>query len=261
MNKSFLKWAGSKLQLVEPIKELVNNNGLFIEPFAGSGVISLNVDNKCVLNDINTDLINLYGVINNKCEKFIEDLLPLFKNGNDSDFFYDIRNKFNETEDAYKKSLYFVYLNRHCFNGLCRYNKNKNFNVPFGKYKKVNIPEEQIRNFAKKRFILFNSNYMDIIEKYYSDENNIIYCDPPYTPLSSSSNFTSYWDNFNFDEQIKLVELCEKSKCKIIISNSYCKENMDIYKNFNIRKVNVIRKISNKKESRGTVEEILATNF
>ena len=132
--KPFLKWAGNKYQIVERIKEVLPAGKRLIEPFVGSGALFLNTDYPAyLLADANPDLISVYRHLQSDGRDFIEACRLYFTPENNSpERFYEFRQRFNTTSDATEKATLFVYLNKHCYNGLCRYNSKGGFNVPFG---------------------------------------------------------------------------------------------------------------------------------
>ena len=150
--RAFLKWAGGKYSLSDVINKMLPKGERLIEPFVGAGSIFLNSDYKeYLLNDINQDLINLYQILKEQPDAFIEDARQFFtEKHNQADVYYQHRKEFNESDDRYFRSLMFLYMNRHGYNGLCRYNKSGGFNVPFGKYKKPYFPEQELNFFADK---------------------------------------------------------------------------------------------------------------
>ncbi len=123
-----------------------------IEPFVGAGSVFLNTEfESYILADINNDLINLYNIVKLRTDDFVRDARVLFTGDfNHSELFYQLRQEFNASTDAYRRALLFLYLNRHCYNGLCRYNLSGEFNVPFGRYKKPYFPEAELYWFAEK---------------------------------------------------------------------------------------------------------------
>ncbi len=118
----------------------------------GAGSVFLNTDyDAYILADINSDLINLYNIVKLRTDDFVRDARTLFADEfNNSDQFYLLREEFNTSTEPYRRALLFLYLNRHCYNGLCRYNLRGEFNVPFGRYKKPYFPEEELYWFAEK---------------------------------------------------------------------------------------------------------------
>lgn len=264
MNRSFLKWAGGKrssLHLIE--REIGYIPKRLVEPFVGSGTVFLNIDaEKYLLCDLNEDLINLYNILKENGDAFIKDCHIYFDpKYNDSDRFYDLREKFNNEKDDYKKSILFVYLNRHAFNGLCRYNMSGKFNVPYGKYKNVYFPGKEMLFFYEKaqRSTFIFQDFEKTIKS--CIETDVIYNDPPYVPLSKTSSFVNYnLEGFTEKQHRKLAMLGEKSKSLFLISNHeteftrklYCNADSIITKQIN-------RSISGKAEGRKQVTEILVT--
>ncbi len=122
-----------------------------------------------------------------------------------------MRQLFNQTTDPYQRSLLFLFLNRHCYNGLCRYNQSGFFNVPFGKYKKPYFPEAELEAFAEKakKATFVCMDYQQLFAQLPAEA--AVYCDPPYVPLSKTASFTSYAKNsFNLDDQADLANLSEQ---------------------------------------------------
>lgn len=268
MNKPFLKWAGNKYKILSHILPLIGECHQYIEPFAGSMSVALNISSKnYVLNDINEDLIELYKMIVHD-DNFIHECEKLFQNSNDETVYYDYRNRYNQTENIQEKSALFIYLNRHCFNGLVRYNKKKEFNVPFGKYKSPYFPKvemENFRNFIRNCNSVQFTSYDFENELLYQNvnENTYVYFDPPYVPLSATSNFTAYsCDGFNDDDQIRLRDLALELLSKdatIIISNHDVERARELYESATkIISIDVNRSISANKDSRGKVKELIA---
>jgi len=258
--KTFLKWAGNKSSIVNLIQPHLAGKTL-IEPFAGSCAVSLNTDfNKYVCNDINGDLIQMYKLIQNDVESFITESKNYFIGGNVDSRFYELRDLYNTTDDLNTKAYLFLYLNRHCFNGLCRYNKSKKFNVPFGKYTAPYYPEDEIREFAKKvkSFTFTNQDYTNLFDL--ADKNTVIYCDPPYSPLTDTADFANYsGDGFSNNDHIELARLAETTKCLVIISNHDTPHTRALYQNADeIISFEVKRTISSKVTERKKAPELLA---
>ncbi|EBW1656338.1 Dam family site-specific DNA-(adenine-N6)-methyltransferase, partial [Salmonella enterica subsp. enterica serovar Typhimurium] len=144
--RAFLKWAGGKYPLVDDIKRHLPEGNCLIEPFMGAGSVFLNTEyDSYILADINSDLIHLYNTVKQHPEKFMKDARLLFTpQMNIAEEFYELRQEFNLSTDPYQRSVLFLYLNRHCYNGLCRYNSKGEYNVPFGRYKKPYFPETEL---------------------------------------------------------------------------------------------------------------------
>ncbi|ATF09534.1 Dam family site-specific DNA-(adenine-N6)-methyltransferase [Candidatus Enterovibrio altilux] len=265
--KSPLKWAGGKKRIVEKIKANLPSSGKkrLIEPFVGGGSVFLNLDfEEYLLIDTNKDLINLFNIIKNDSERFIKEAEGFFiGNYNESCHYYDIRYQFNESNDPYEKSLFFVYLNRHGYNGLCRYNQKGSFNVPFGRYKHPYFPKNEFLEFAKvaQKATFFCGDFTQAFDK--ANENDVVYCDPPYSPINLTSNFTAYaGKSFTDDDQRRLVVCAEAVKCQRIstlISNRYTDFTKVLYKNADkVSLLSVQRNISCKGSVRGKSKEVMA---
>ena len=263
--RPFLKWAGNKYRIIDRIKKSLPNGKRLIEPFAGSAAVFLNTDyEKYVINDNNPDLINLYNFLKNDGAEFIKKCRYYFTpRFNNEEQYYKLRQKFNDTTDTYKRAVVFVYLNRHGYNGLCRYNLKGGYNVPFGRYKSPYFPEKEMLVFHKKaqkaEFIL--SSFENVIQS--AKKGDVIYCDPPYVALSPSANFTSYsTGGFNMEKQQQLADLANEISAKgipIIISNHNTSFTRKAYDKANkITKFHVQRFISCNGKKRGTAGELLA---
>ena len=269
MYKSFLKWAGGKYKVLPMLMPIIGDCTQFIEPFAGSGCVSLNVQSPVtVVNDTNTDLINIYKTLINEGEDFINTCESLFHDGNNEEVYYQRRDEFNEIEDVRRKSALFVYLNRHCFNGLTRYNKKGKFNVPFGKYKQPYFPRGemlQYKNLMRDKQLLFMHNLDFAQMKLYQQINHesVIYFDPPYIPINETSSFTDYHtDGFTDDDQQRVAELAKylsKQGAKVIVSNHDVPRARELYEDARkIITLDVNRNVSASGSSRKKVKELIA---
>lgn len=254
MNKQrpFLKWAGGKYKSLDTIVPYLPETDCLVEPFVGAGSIFLNTDYpNYILNDINSDLINLFKTVQTRHEEFIKDARDFFKTqNNNSEIYYQMREQFNSSTDEYERSLIFLYLNKFGYNGLCRYNSKGIFNVPFGKYASVNLQEEKIRAFAEKsqKATFYCQDFSKIFKL--APKNSVIYCDPPYVPLNDTSLFTSYHtDGFSNAEQRRLAELAmngaDTQQQTVLISNHDTPETREWYKKAEIKTLSVMRFISN----------------
>jgi DNA adenine methylase len=291
--KPFLKWAGGKTQLIGEIEnnlpvEIINNKFIYLEPFVGSGAIlfwmlsNFPKLERAVINDINEDLINTYKVIASKPKELISILYDLqneyhtldLKEEEKKQYYYTKREQYNlrNTDKTTQASL-FIFLNRTCFNGLYRVNKNNGYNVPMGSYKKPTICDELnllAVNEALQRVEILHGDYENTLEK--ASQNSLFYFDPPYKPLSNTSYFNSYAkDEFDDDEQLRLRDFCTKLDIlghNWILSNSDVKgkdlnDNFfdEIFSDFSISRVKAKRSINANPEKRGELNELLITNF
>ena len=263
--RAFLKWAGGKYPLVEEIKKNLPIGDFLIEPFVGAGSVFLNTNyDSYVLADINSDLINLYNTVKYRSEAFIEEAQRLFTpEFNTSEQYYLMRKTFNQSDDPAKRSILFLYLNRHCYNGLCRYNLRGEFNVPFGRYKKPYFPKDELLWFAEKaqKATFVTQSYSKTLLD--APMGSVIYCDPPYAPLSETANFTAYHTNsFSAQEQQKLALLAHKLSTEreipVLISNHETPMTREWYHHAQLHIVKVRRTISRNILNRAKVNELLA---
>ena len=262
--RAFLKWAGGKYNLVEAINRHLPDASTLIEPFVGAGSVFLNTDYPAYqLNDINADLINLYQLLQTEHQRFIADARSLFvASTNQRDSYTSLRQQFNDSADKYERALLFLYLNRHGYNGLCRYNLSGKFNVPFGSYKKPYFPETELHFFAEKaqRAIFSCTSYQQVMQN--ATENSVVYCDPPYVPLSKTASFTSYArQGFDLDDQAQLANLAEQAQQRgitVVISNHDTTWTRKIYQLAQLHSIQVGRSISQKGSGRGKVAELFA---
>lgn len=263
-SRAFLKWAGGKYNLVDAIARQLPQAPLLVEPFVGAGSVFLNTDYPSyLLNDINADLINLYQLLQTKPADFIADAQSLFvHSSNQKSSYLSFRDAFNQSSDSYQRSLLFLYLNRHGYNGLCRYNSSGKFNVPFGSYKKPYFPEAELWFFAEKaqkaKFVCMN--YSELMQQVNTPA--VVYCDPPYVPLSRTASFTSYAKNsFDLDDQAELANLAERCQSRgvsVVISNHDTRLTRKLYEKAKLTSIQVGRSISQKSETRGKVAELFA---
>lgn len=264
-HRAFLKWAGGKFSLVDKISQQLPKTKILAEPFVGAGSVFLNTDHEqYLLNDINADLINLFKILQQDPTNLIAEARAYFKpEFNEESQFYALRERFNKCEDVAERSVLFLYLNRHCYNGLCRYNKSGGFNVPFGRYKKPYFPETELKTFAQKaQRAVFTSLPFDQFMANVSDEA-AIYCDPPYAPVSDTAYFTSYAkQGFDPEQQELLASLAKEINQErgifVMISNHDTEYTRKIYQGAEIEEVWASRFISQNVENRNKVSELFA---
>lgn len=265
--KPFLKWAGGKHRLAPFIVSHIpskSHRKRLLEPFCGSAAVSLSVDfDAYELNDSNPDLIGLYETLIQQKQDFIDYAKSFFiPDNNQPERFYMLRERFNNSVNHEEKSALFVYLNRHAFNGLCRYNSRGYFNVPFGRYSRPYFPETEMQAFLSKasRITLHCGDFSGLFSKIEPDD--VIYCDPPYIPLSHSASFTAYEKNgFSMFDQERLAQLAWKSAQNgrtVLVSNHDTPDSRKLYSQARIHFVSVQRRIAAKGSNRKKVDEILA---
>lgn len=267
----FLKWVGGKRQLMPAIKELIPKNYTnYYEPFIGGGAVLFDLQPKnAVINDFNEELINVYQTIKENPEELISDLKT---HKNESDYFYDLRAL--DREDNFenlsniKKASRVIYLNKTCYNGLYRVNNSGEFNSPFGRYKNPNIVNETTIRAVSK---YLNTNKITILNGDFEEalkgikKGSFVYFDPPYHPVSASSNFTGYVQGgFDIYEQVRLRDLCNKLNEKginFLLSNSATQFIEDLYEDYKISYVKANRSINSNAKKRGEIDEVLIRNY
>lgn len=261
--RPFLKWAGGKYRVLDKLEPHLQGKKL-IEPFVGSGSVFLNLPfERYLVGDVNPDLINLYECLKKERNKFVEFSRSFFIPANNHQSQYlSFRQEFNSGVTGRKRAALFVYLNRHGFNGLCRYNKSGGYNVPFGKYTKPYFPEKEMLHFIQKakqvQFVC--GDFLKLMNR--ARKGDVVYCDPPYVPLSPTASFTSYAaQGFTYDQQ---VELAYRAKhlasrgVKVVISNHDNAITRQIYEDAEIESFKVQRFISRDGANRKNVKELLA---
>lgn len=262
--RAFLKWAGGKYPLLDDIKRHLPKGECLIEPFVGAGSVFLNTDfSRYILADINSDLISLYNIVKTRTDEYVQASRELFMpETNQAEVYYRFREEFNASQDPFRRAVLFLYLNRFGYNGLCRYNLRGEFNVPFGRYKKPYFPEAELYHFAEKaQNAEFHClSYEECMDR--ADSNSVVYCDPPYAPLSATANFTAYHTNsFSPKEQAHLAEMAEKLVSKqipVLISNHDTPDTREWYRSAKHFQVKVRRSISSNGGTRKKVNELLA---
>lgn len=270
MNKPFLKWAGNKYRVLPHLIPHIGNPKRYCEPFGGSLAVALNTSaQQYILNDVNKDLVSIYqNLMNPNDDSFIQYCEELFTPENNTrEAYLELREHFNRATDRTERARLFIYLNRHCFNGLSRYNSKGGFNVPFGKYDKPTCPSEEMMNFRSyflfKQSVRFTSLSFEDSSLYENLETgDTVYFDPPYVPASDTANFTSYaTDGFTHKQQVQLTELAEslaKKDIRVIISNHDVPITRELYKNATIYPIQVTRTIAAKGTSRNKANELIA---
>ncbi len=267
-----VKWVGGKRQLLPEIKKYVPKKmSTYYEPFVGGGAVLFDIQpSKAIINDINSELINLYQVVKDDVDALIEDLS---KHKNESEYFYEIRS-LDRNPISYKnltnieRASRIHYLNKTCYNGLFRVNQAGQFNSPFGRYKNPNIENPIILRAVSKYFneanIEFrNMDFEDAIKGI--RKGAFVYFDPPYDPVSDSANFTGYAKGgFDRDEQIRLKKLCDrlsKRGVKFLLSNASTDFILELYKDYEIEIIQAKRSINSNGGARGEVDEVLVRNY
>ena len=261
--RPLLKWAGGKTQLLSDIiPKMPKKYGRFIEPFIGGGALFFSIKpNGGLIADSNPELVNLYRSVSNDVDGVIEKL-DICKN--DEEFFYYVRaqdwTKMTPSEAAART----IFLNRTCFNGLYRVNKNGGFNVPFGHYKNPKFLDEvSLRNASDllRDTEIVCGDYKSVLREN-AQPNDFIFLDPPYLPVSQYSDFKRYTkEQFYEEDHVELateVQRLHELGCHIILTNSNHPVVHEQYSKFNIEVLQTKRQISCKGKGR-TGEDVIVT--
>jgi len=267
--RPFLKWPGGKYRLIKKLLQALPPGKILIEPFVGAGSVFLNTDYpKYLLNDINPDLIHLLSFLKREGSSFIQEAHKFFTPQNNTPKkYYTLRQCFNQSQDPFERALLFLYLNRHGYNGLCRYNLKGLYNVPFGCYKNPYFPETEMLAFHKKarkaQFIseTFHQTFKRIT-KLSTIKECVIYCDPPYAPLSDTAFFTQYAPQaFPLSYQNQLAQVAQEAAnagAMVFISNHDTEFTRSLYSNAQIISFTAQRIISCDPKNRKPVKELIA---
>ena len=290
--KPFLKWAGGKTQLLEEIRKYYPfmNKSItkYAEPFVGGGAVLFDILSKydleeIYISDINGELINTYKIIRDNPNKLVKILFNMQMEfisltiNDRKNYYLQKRERFNflkvNDNEAIEKAALMIFLNKTCFNGLFRVNKKGLFNVPMGAYKNPLICDKEniyVVSEKLKNVNIVCEDYKKSVD--FIDEYTFVYIDPPYRPLTDTSNFTAYTtDLFNDEKQKELanfIHTIHQKGAKVLVSNSDPKnvnENDDffdtIYKDYNIKRVEAARMINCNGKSRNKIKELLISNF
>ncbi len=267
--RPFLKWAGGKSKLISQyIPYFPPHFEKYYEPFLGGGAVffylaSHQTSFKALLTDINSELVNAYCCVRDRVDELIC-LLAEHQLQHSKDYYYEMRKQKQGT--SIEKAARLIYLNKTCFNGLYRENSKGEFNVPIGKYKNPTIcnPEGlRLVSISLQSASLEVRPFDAVLD--YANEQDFVYFDPPYYPLSNTSNFTAYSSfSFNENDQIRLKDtftLLARRGVKVMLSNSDCTFIRELYKGFNIHEILAARAINSNAKKRGKITEVLITSY
>ncbi len=300
--KPFVKWAGGKRQLIRILeKNLPKTFGAYYEPFIGGGallfhILSRHDTQRCHISDLNSILILAYETIRDNVDDLVLSLKRHANNylvicddcgnskgGNCSTcngcpekntaYYYSVRD--TDPQDEIEQVSRLIFLNKTCFNGLYRVNSKGKFNVPHGNYARPTIiHEENLRAVSlllRSRHI--SMKYADFEEAVVGDDcsgamkGDLVYFDPPYHPLNSTSNFTSYtYRNFDYDELVRLASLCRRLDsrgCHVLLSNSDSPQVRELFQDgcWRIQKIRANRSINSNAKKRVGHYELLIKNY
>lgn len=267
-----VKWVGGKRQLLPEITALLPKQiSSYCEPFLGGGALLFSLQpQKVLVNDVNTDLIQMYEVIRDEVDALVASLKV---HENSADYFYALRD-LDRDKSRYRalsrveKASRLLYLNKTCFNGLFRVNAAGEFNAPFGRYKNPNIVNEDILRAVSA---YFNSNEITFFSEDFAktlarvEEGDFVYLDPPYDPVSDTANFTGYHKGgFDRDEQVRLKLCCDaltQRGIQFLLSNSATDFIKELYQDYRVTVVKARRAVNADAKKRGGIEEVLVRNY
>ncbi|EMJ3208478.1 Dam family site-specific DNA-(adenine-N6)-methyltransferase [Salmonella enterica] len=263
--KPFLKWAGGKFGVIDDLLAHMPHGHRLIEPFAGGGSIFLNAGfDEAIVSDACQDLILTYQVMQREPLALIDKANVMFREGNNPEYFDDIKVRLNRRDmTQMERAAAFIYLNRHCYNGLMRYNRQGEFNVGFGKYRQPYFPLAELEAFSAvaSRCTFAVADCNDTVAL--AGEGDVVFCDPPYEPMPGKSGFTNYsGQSFRFDDQVRLAQSLKAAHqrgASVVITNSGAPAIRELYTSmgFDVRPLRARRSISCTGETRETVTDII----
>jgi DNA adenine methylase len=273
--RPFVKWAGGKGQLLKALEHhFPHDFRTYYEPFLGGGAVFFHLVKtrhrfSAVLSDINEELITAYRVVKEQVKELIQELSNHKAQYHmaPKEYYYHVRDALEVTTDI-QKAARLIFLNKTCYNGLYRVNKEGKFNVPFGRYKNPKICDKsnlrtvsKVLNWSKAR--LLATDFQEATRD--AGEHDFIYFDPPYQPVSDTASFTSYTHSgFPEEEQKRLCRWfrqLDKQGCQIVLSNSNTAVIENLYEGYTIQEVEAMRAISCKGNKRTGHTELIITNI
>lgn len=262
----FLKWPGGKQWLVRHNFDIFPgrfNN--YYEPFLGGGAVFFALQPpKAVLSDINTELINLYACMRDYPQE-LKGIMEEHQRQHNKQYYYNIRGC--EYATNLEKAGRFLYLNRTCFNGMFRVNRQGQFNVPIGTKNNCIYDLDMFEKYSEllKRADIINSDFVNVIEN--AKEGDLVFADPPYAVQKKQNGFIKYNDHlFTWKDQERLFESLLEAKRRgalIVLTNVNCREVKDMYQSegFFWREISRISSMAGKASKRGKITELLITSY
>jgi DNA adenine methylase len=263
--KPFLKWAGGKSRLIAQYQPFLPKEfDTYYEPFLGGGALFFHLrPQRAVLSDINPELVNVYTCVRDRVSDLIQHLEHHAAH-HSHEYYYQMRS--SNPVALIERAARLLYLNKTCFNGLYRVNAQGRFNVPIGRYSNPRICDPDLLRAASEALqsaTIVQRSFKNILDSSPSTQD-FIYFDPPYQPLSLTSNFTSYSrDAFTADHQTQLRNVFSQlaqQKVQVMLSNSDCSFIRELYQGFNIKTIQAARAINSHASKRGKINEVLITS-
>lgn len=269
----FVKWAGGKRQLLKQIRErMPQKYNKYYEPFVGGGAVVFDLlPERAIINDINKALINTYQQICNESEAFIDVVNRLDREmwEDGKEYYYALRERYNDKliqgEFDIELAALFVFINKHCFNGLYRVNGKGLFNVPYNKSRNQSIEAEAIRATSEylKSVTIMNGDFQNACEE--AKEHDFVFIDSPYAPLNPTS-FESYTkEGFDIESHKRLADLYDELTargCYCMLTNHNTDLINELYSNKGYRMDVVhVKRFINSDASKRVGEEIIICNY
>lgn len=267
--KPVIKWAGGKAGLIDKLAPFFPSQCYqYFEPFFGGGAVffSLNPTSYAfaTLNDLNEELITTYLSVRNYPNSLMRTINALGTQYSE-DFYYEVRKTDIPENDPVGRAARLIFLNKTGYNGLYRQNKKGKFNCPFGHRKKCpELYSSKNLQAVKSRLdpTRVTLTTMDFEKQIgFAEKGDLIYCDPPYAPLSATSSFRSYMGNgFSPEDQERLRDACAAAANRgahVIISNSTAPLILDLYAKWSINVIKARRAINSKSDKRGEIDEVV----
>lgn len=265
----FLKWAGGKVRLLsqyQPYLPPLSAIRHYYEPFIGSAALFFYLrPPRATLSDVNASLIELYQQVQQNVEGVIHALQPHY---NDHDYYYQVRAQDPATLLPAQRAARLIFLNKTCYNGLYRENRQGAFNVPFGRYKRPKICDParlRAAAAALQGVTLLPGDFAEVVQT--AAPGDFVYFDPPYAPLTATSSFTSYNQyGFNAADQRRLAQTVHdltRRGCRVMLSNSTAPLVYELYEGHGYRLIPIMarRNINSKASNRGPIKELLIVNY
>ena len=263
--KPFLKWAGGKTRLLPALRQsLPPRFNRYFEPFVGGGAFFFDLSpSDAVLGDSNPELMNCYEVVRERPDELIDALSGFSVSESE---FYKVRAMEPEALPSITRAARLIYLNKTCYNGLYRVNKQGRFNTPYGRHSNVTLVDVPNLRAASKLLTkakLICANYQTVMEV--AGKGDFVYLDPPYVPVGKFSDFKRYTkDQFYEADHETLAEVFQRLSakgCFVLLSNSFNEKTSKLYSDFVQRTVQMPRFVNCKGEGRGHVDELLISNY
>ncbi len=275
--RPFLKWAGGKTQLLPQLEPLFPNrfNG-YHEPFVGSAAVYFHFYNlkqagelksalqRVRLTDSNEELINCYRAVRDEVESVIARLVE-HKQNHSPQYYYAVRDQNPANLGEVERAARVIYLNKTCYNGLYRVNRNGQFNVPPGSYKNPGIFDPAGLRAASRALAdvtLEVADFREVLKR--ARRGDFIYFDPPYYPLTKTASFTSYtrapFGKPDHQSLAQVLKALDEKGCKVMLNNSWTGFTRRLYPGFKRLELRAARPINSKPAQRGKISEMVVVN-